>query len=130
MSTRNQLRLILEILAAYGPLMRLVRRNDLPVMLATARSPRGRLAPVARADAHACAVQLGAIVQRVTERLPTDSRCLVQSLVLLRLLARRSIEAAIVLGVDVNGGFAAHAWVEHDGQAVLPAGAFGRLVEL
>ena len=59
---------------------------------------------MAPAQAHAAAVRLGAIVQRVTGPLPTDSRCLVQSLVLLRLLTRRSIDTVIVLGVQVEGG--------------------------
>jgi hypothetical protein len=130
MPVGEKVRLVVEILAAYVPLARLVRRNDLPAMVAAARSPRCAMMPVPSDEAHESAVRLGAIVQRTTEQLPTDSRCLIQSLVLVRLLARRSIDAVIVLGVQTGGGFAAHAWVEHDGEAVLAAGAFQRLAEL
>jgi hypothetical protein len=63
---------------------------------------------------------------------PGDTRCLVRSLVLTRLLARRGIQAKLVIGASAGGEFLAHAWVEHDGYPVLNPGdgSFGRLVEL
>jgi hypothetical protein len=130
MPVRQKVRLVVEILGAYVPLAWLVRGNDLRMMAAVARSPRPPVVSVPPGDAHEAAMRLGAIVQRVTELLPTDSRCLIQSLIVLRVLARRSIEAVIVVGVEVDGGFQAHAWVEHDAEPVLPSGAFHRLVEL
>jgi hypothetical protein len=55
-----------------------------------------------------------------------------QSLVLSGLLARRGIDSRLVLAVRPGESFAAHAWVEYDGQPLLePADdRFGRLVEM
>ena len=124
----HRARLMVEIVAAYMPLLRVLRSNDLAGMVATARSPRGRIAPPS--DPHIAAERLGWIVNRVLLLFPTDGRCLIQSLVLTRLLAARSIESRLIIGVSVTGSFSAHAWVEHDGVAVLPAGDFARLHEL
>ena len=45
--------------------------------------------------------------------------CLTRALVLHHLLLRRGIPAELRLGVSTAGGqFAAHAWVEHDGQVL------------
>lgn len=45
--------------------------------------------------------------------------CLTRSLVLRYLLQRRGVAADLRLGVATLGGrFAAHAWVEHDGQVI------------
>jgi hypothetical protein len=64
--------------------------------------------------------------------LPTDSRCLMRSLVLTSLLARRGIDSTFVLGVRGEGDFAAHAWVEHATVPLLAPGGseFKRLVEI
>jgi hypothetical protein len=64
--------------------------------------------------------------------LPTDSRCLIQSLVLIELLARRGIEARLVLATTDASDFAAHAWVELNGEPLLSPAGFGggRLAEL
>jgi hypothetical protein len=124
----HRARLMAEIAAAYLPLLRVLRSNDLDRMVGQARSPRRRIA--APADPHEAAERLGWIVNRVLGVFPTDGRCLIQSLVLSRLLAARSIGSTLVIGVSVDGAFSAHAWVEHDGVAVLPAGEFARLHEL
>ena len=124
----HRARLLAEIVAAYVPLLRVLRSDDLAGMVDTARSPRRRIP--APADPHEAAERLGWIVNRVFGAFPTDGRCLIQSLVRTRLLAARSIASTLVIGVSVDGAFAAHAWVEHDGAAVLPAGAFSRLHEL
>ena len=63
-------------------------------------------------------------------RRPGDSRCLIRSLVLVRVLARRAIPSMLVIGVRKNPGFKAHAWVEHEGKAILAAGDYTRLTEL
>ncbi len=64
--------------------------------------------------------------------LPTDSPCLTQSLVLLALLERRGARTALVIGVAPGTEFAAHAWVECEGETLLPSGdgEFARLTEL
>jgi transglutaminase-like putative cysteine protease len=121
-------RLVAEIVAAYVPLLRAVQRNDLRAMVAKARAVDRAVAPPG--DPHDVAARLGGIVGRTLKALPTDGRCLIQSLVLTRLLARRSIAVRVVIGVRGGGAFAAHAWVEHDAVPVLPAGRFERLMEL
>jgi transglutaminase-like putative cysteine protease len=128
LSPVSKARLVAEIVAAYVPLLRVVRRNDLRAMVETARTVDRAVARPS--EAHDVAARLGGIVSRTLKALPTDGRCLIQSLVLVRLLARRSIAARVVIGVRGGETFAAHAWVEHDGVPVLPAGHFERLMEL
>lgn len=77
------------------------------------------------------ALRLGRAVSRTVRLLPTDSRCLVRSLVLTRLLGRRGVPSSLVIGVMAEPQFAAHAWVEHGGAPVLPPGTgYERLVEV
>lgn len=76
--------------------------------------------------------RLGAAVARVLRLMPGDTRCLVRSLVLTRLLSRRGIPCTLVIGARSSPVFLAHAWVEHAGEPVLDPGdgSFARLVEL
>ena len=76
--------------------------------------------------------RLGDAVMRTLALLPGDTRCLVRSLVLTRLLARRGIPAKLVIGARTAPSFLAHAWVEYDHSPVLPPGdgSFGRLTEI
>ena len=122
-------RLLAEIVAAYVPLVRVLRRNDLPAMVAAARDTGGRELPAPQ-DPRATAIRLGFIVNMTLRAFPTDGRCLIQSLVLLRLLAARSIDAKLVIGVSVQDAFAAHAWVVHGDRAVLPSLHFLPITEL
>jgi hypothetical protein len=71
-------------------------------------------------------------VERVLSKLPTDSRCLVRSLVLLWLLERRGTTGTLVIGVSPKPEFEAHAWVEHEGRPLLPSGEgqYARMVEI
>jgi hypothetical protein len=121
----RKLALAAEIAAAYAQTRWLLRRNDLPRALARLRATSGR--PGRESDE-----RLARAVGRTLRALPADSRCLTQSLVLTRLLARRGRPSTLVIGVSPAGTFTAHAWVERDGVALLPTGddAFGRLVEL
>jgi transglutaminase superfamily protein len=106
-------------------------RYDLPVAVNRVRARARRLSRIP-APMGADPYRLVAASVRVLERLPTDSRCLMRSLVVVGLLARRGVETRIIIGVDVRSGFAAHAWVEREGVALLPAGTFdsGRLTSL
>jgi len=122
--------LFTEIIAAYVPLLRRVRSNDLAEMVAAARAPSRRRASVPPIDHHETAVRLGGMVQGTLSVLPTDKRCLIRSLVTLRMLEHRSIEGRLIIGVLSDGSFGAHAWVEHAGEPVLPAGLFHRITEL
>lgn len=130
MSPLLRLLILAEILSAYVPLLRLLRRNDLRAMVAGARDVDEREPAPVPEEAHTTAARLGWIVNRTLTLVPTDGRCLIQSLVLTRMLTARSIDTTVVLGVSVEDAFRAHAWVEHEGAAVLPAGSFERLMEL
>ena len=78
--------------------------------------------------------RLAAAVVRTLEPLPVDSRCLMRSLVLLRVLSRRGVAGSLVIAVrpEERDRLDAHAWVEVAGRPLLaPAGMQdGRLVTL
>jgi hypothetical protein len=124
-----RLGLVAEILTDYVRVRLRLLRHDLP---ATLEALRGRESATSGTGSAYTAARLGRAVARTLALLPTDSRCLTQSLVLTSLLARRGIESALVLGVRTEPGFEAHAWLECGGRPVLPSGGsrFSRLVEL
>ena len=132
LSLGDKARLVGEIASSYRRSRRLIRRQDLPTALAQLRHgappekgplPRDRLLEGAR---------LGRVVGRVLGPLPLESRCLVRSLVLTELLARRAIPSTLVIGVKPGDSFGAHAWIELNGVPVLPSGdgQYVRLVDL
>jgi len=94
----------------------------------SAVSPR----EVVASPSGAIALHLGRAVARTLRRVPTDSRCLVQSLVLTRLLSARGIPSTLVIGAHSNPDFTAHAWVEYGGVPILPHWGYrdSRLLEL
>ena len=115
--------LALEIVAAYGVASWTLRRRGLRDALATLRAgPQS--APLAPpANPVAVGRRLGRAVRRTLGALPADSRCLMSSLVLTRLLAKRGIESELVISVQPGDRFGAHAWLEHHGAALLPPDA-------
>jgi hypothetical protein len=118
-----------EVVVAYVRARRGLKRRGLPATLASLRSAPRRQPG---GDRVARGRRLGRIVARTLARLPADGRCLSQSLVLTRLLASRGIDSRLVIAVRSEESFAAHAWVEHDGQPLLPPGSesFEELVTL
>jgi hypothetical protein len=125
--------LALEILATYARVRWSLRRRGLPATVATLRARRmGRHRPLQPPLDPAGAWAYAHAVVRVLRLLPTDSRCLVRSLVLLSVLARRGVETDLIIGVLAEPEFAAHAWLEHRGVPLLRPGraAAGRLAEL
>lgn len=84
------------------------------------------------AGAYLAGLRLGRAVSRTLRLLPTDSRCLMRSLVLTGLLARRGMSSTLIIGVRPEPEFTAHAWVEHAGEPLLPPGenSYGRLAEI
>jgi len=74
--------------------------------------------------------RLGQPVRRTLDPLPWDSRCLMRSLVLLRMLARRGVVCRLVIGVRPGETLEAHAWIEHDGHPLLPTLGYERLTVL
>jgi hypothetical protein len=128
-----KVRLAVEIVGAYVRARRHLRRDGLRAALQTLRRPGTPRPPVlASAGDLDTSRRLARAVVRTLHVLPADSRCLMQSLVLTRLLARRGIDTQLAISVRPGSDFAAHAWVEHDGVALLPgeSPAFERLVML
>jgi hypothetical protein len=132
MTTPRRAALASEILLTYARVRWLLWRNEhLPTVLAELRGTQVRMSPQ-DVPPRLAAVRLGRAVTRTLPLLPTDSRCLMRSLVLTSLLARRGVPSRVVIGVQAGTKFAAHAWVEHDGEPVLPASrdVYGRLLEV
>ncbi len=130
LGARARLRLALETASTYVRVRRFLRGTDLPSGLARVRAWADRAAPATRVSLDE-AVRLGRAVTRTLTVLPADSRCLMSSVVLVALLARRGATGTLVIGVRPGTQFGAHAWVELDGDPLLPSGGqFARLVEL
>jgi hypothetical protein len=137
----RRLRLALEIIAGYLRARRALRQVTIVSAVDTLRGalpsapqhvPSSLSSTEVQASVLTEARRLGRAVERTLALLPGDTRCLTRSLVLTWLLARRGIPARLVIGTRTAPDFFAHAWVEHAGTPVLPAGdgAFARLVEL
>ncbi len=123
-----------EIVVAYAVARRELRRQDLRQTVNAIRSPRRIPRALVLPDAVQDGGRLGEAVVRTLEAMPVDSRCLMRSLVLLRVLARRGVSGSLVIAVrpEEQLKLAAHAWVEVDGRPLLaPAGPdHGRLVTI
>lgn len=128
-STRERLRLAGEILSTYWRARSRMRSVNLADALAELREGAGSPSSRTHEEQRYAAFRLGRAVVLVLALLPTDRRCLVRSLTLSSLLARRGIPAQLVLGVrpQASEPFLAHAWVEHDGVAVTPDEGYRRL---
>jgi hypothetical protein len=110
----------IEILETYVRARRSLRAQGLPKTLAALRAPLSGRTPAAEQRIP----ELGRAVRRTLALLPADTRCLMQSLVLTGLLAKRGVPTVLVLGVEDGGeAFGAHAWVEHGGKPLLPPGS-------
>lgn len=117
----DKLRLGGEILSTYVRARWLLATTDLPSAVAALRDGYNPPVAVDETDLtqQASGVRLGLAVAKLLRLLPFDSRCLARSLVLTALLARRGIPGTLVIGVGVEPKFAAHAWVESNGIALL-----------
>lgn len=118
-----------EILTSYARVRRSLSARGLLGAVETARASRPRRG---LSSATMEPRRLARAVDRALTPLPVDSRCLMSSLVLTALLARRAITSSLVIGVRPGERFGAHAWVELGGAPVAPTGEepFGRLVVL
>jgi hypothetical protein len=130
LTTVERARIGAEILSTYAFARWWLVRYDVRGTVAAARAVQeadGAVAP----DATLRAARIGRAVERTLAALPFDGRCLVRSLVLTRMLARRGIDATFVLGVRAKPTFLAHAWLERDGVPLLPTSPeFERIAEL
>lgn len=127
-------RLAAEILATYFQVRRLMRSAPIVSVVAILRSggPAASATMTASESTLGHARRLGAAVARALAFVPGDTRCLIRSLVLIRLMSRRDLSSKLVIGARAAPDFLAHAWVEHLGNPVLSPGdaSFSRLVEL
>lgn len=138
LSVRGKLWLSGEVLTTYCQVrwwMRGQRIEDVVARLREGQGPGPAPATEGPSDDRVAqrlgGLRLGRAVSRTVRLLPTDSRCLVQSLVLTRLLGRRGVPSSLVIGVLSEPQFAAHAWVEHGGAPLLsPGTGYERLVEV
>ena len=130
-SIGRKLRLSVEIVAVYVHARWVMKRKDFDSALATLRGVRhdSRLSEL---DQQLVGIRLGRAVERTLGPLPADSRCLIKSLVLTRLLARRGVDGRFIIGVRRDPEFKAHAWVEKAGIPLMDdgGGAYERLAEL
>jgi hypothetical protein len=126
----------LEILVDYLRVRWLLRTLDFQTALtrlrATPRCERMELLEPGSRKAEHIAARLGNLVWKTLRLFPTDSRCLMKSLVLTAVLARRGLDGDVIIGVKSEPEFTAHAWVEHRGMALLPHEQYDetRLVEV
>jgi transglutaminase superfamily protein len=130
LSLSQKAALAIEIVGAYVRARKSLRSHELPEIIRALRS----VGPAARtpdADQLLVGIRLGRIVGKTLGVLPADSRCLVRSLVLTSLLARRGIQSSLIIGVSPEPSFEAHAWVECAGAPLLSPGdkPYGRIVE-
>ena len=125
-------KLVVEILLGYGRARWALARHPLPKALELLRRPGRRRNARSGDEAILVGGYCGWLVMRTLDRLPTDDRCLMRSLVLTWMLARRGLASQFVIGVRPGASVPGHAWVERDGLALLPPerDSFTRLVTL
>lgn len=131
LTAAQRVRVAVEIVATYAQVRWWLLRLDFPASVAAARGAASFGGCIDGETATLAALRLGAIVQRLLGALPFDSRCLIRSLVLTRMLTRRGVGSIFVVGVRAKPHFLAHAWLERDGVPLLPTRPeFHRLTEL
>jgi hypothetical protein len=123
-----RVRMALEIWLTYAQVRWLVLRH--PIGEVVARLRNGAAADRPAEEARVVARKLERPVVRSLGILPWDSRCLMRSLVMLRMMARRGVACDLVLGARTDDAFKAHAWVEHQGNALLPTLGFETLTSI
>jgi hypothetical protein len=129
-----RLRLTLEVVATYLRVRWLMRRDEPERVVRALRAQASGSSPevdLERENEIFVAWRLARAMEKVLTRLPSDSRCLFSSLTLIGLLERRGIEQTLLIAVRAQP-FAAHAWVEVEGEAVLPDAdpGYERILEL
>jgi len=114
-----------EIVLTYAEVRWRMLRGDVRDVVAALRD--GAVDVHETYDAYRIGRRLRQVVRRTLDPLPWDSRCLMRSLVLLRMLARRGVVCQLVIGVRPGETFEAHAWIEHGRHPLLPTLGYERL---
>ncbi len=130
MPPREKASLAFEIVAAYVTARWWLSRRGLDGAMAAIRERAGRRALPWGEVSYEDQLRLARATVRTISWLPSDSRCLMRSLVVASILERRGVDVKVVIGV--KPGFEAHAWVEReDGLPLLATGDdYGRLTEV
>lgn len=131
-SAAGKAELALEAVRTYVRVRWLLLRRGLPGTVAALRDTGAARCTDPEPLQKLRGLRIGHGVVRALRVLPADDRCLMRSLVVLGLLARRGIACRLIIGVRSEPSFAAHAWIELDGLPLLEdhAGSYSRLVEL
>ena len=135
MSVPQKVILASEIVFVFALVRLQMRRDDIRDVVASIRTRpaiRSVSAEAGAPDVWLTATRLARAVTRTLGALPTDTRCLSQSLVLLWMLSRRAIPSTLVIAAHGSEQFEAHAWIEHAGRPLLSPCGFSddRLVEI
>jgi len=114
-----------EVIGIYARVRWLLRTHDVPATMqrlraAPSRAARRRARPGPETAEQGRHLAWAAV--RVLALLPVDSRCLLQSLVLGRLMTVRGLDYDVVFSVGRDATFEAHCWVETCGVALLEPG--------
>jgi hypothetical protein len=135
LSVAGKLSLALEITSLYIQVRRRIQHQELDQVVAWLRRAGG-WGPRQLCDGSIHQRRLAVAVARTLDVLPgADSRCLMRSLVLLGVLARRDLTTTLVIAVREPTRAVpvdAHAWVEHEGDPLLWPGeaSYERLLTL
>jgi transglutaminase superfamily protein len=112
-----------EVAAEYGRVRWLLRRRGLAATLEVLRRPRWVRAGAPGRDQRGHALFLARFATRGLAALPAvEATCLTRSLVVTGMLARRGIPTSLTISVSSPENFAAHAWVEWEGEPLLDTG--------
>jgi hypothetical protein len=133
LSPTRRLRLAAEVASTYLRVRASMRYDDATYAVARLRaiSNEGGAGSAPESSRQVAAWRLARATRKTLERLPADSRCLFSSLTLMCMLERRGIDQVLVIAVRPRP-FAAHAWIEVEGEAILPAAdpGYERILEL
>ena len=106
-----------SLLPLVAALLRLLDYPRTLRLLSAGHRPRPRRVDLPQ-DSMSYALRLGRLARMAGRYVPTNGSCLRQSLLVWWLLRRKGMPAELRIGVRTQEGFAAHAWVEVDGQPV------------
>jgi Transglutaminase-like superfamily len=126
-----RIRMGCEVLITYLRVRWLMRNQDASHAVRSLRAARHDTPSFEQGMELFAAWRVAHGVVGVLNRLPSDARCLFRSLTLLAMLQRRGISQTLVIAVRPEP-FAAHAWIEVNGHAMLPDAdpGYERLMEL